>query len=369
MSSESQTDLQSFQDLALKFARRELEPKAIDLDDYPFVEFNRAAIDSAREVGLFQVLVPEEQGGIGQGMPALCEIIQNVAQADGGFATIVFVNSLAQSALLKWGSAGLTEKHLSGGLIAFPVYDLPTDLPVELKAGKTDDGYTLNGRVEFLPLAPVAEAMVVPAQLEGSEQVAFFVVETRAAGVTVGEPLMSLGLRTCPVADVEFKEVKVPAGNLLWAEANVDYASLAASFRPAAAALAVGVCAGSYEAAKSYAKERYQGGRMIVDYDQVRLMLANLAVVAESGKSLVRAMARAVEEGKPWPVSDAGLILISEQASRATTDGVQCLGGYGYMKDYGQEKRMRDAKQIESIFGAAPAKRLDLMEEILRQEE
>jgi len=79
-------------------------------------------------------------------------------------------------------------------------------------------------------------------------------------------------------------------------------------------------------------------------------------------------MALAVENGDPGSLSEAGLILITEQASRATTDGVQVLGGYGYMQDYRQEKRMRDAKQIEAIFGAAPAKRLELMAEILKQE-
>jgi alkylation response protein AidB-like acyl-CoA dehydrogenase len=97
-------------------------------------------------------------------------------------------------------------------------------------------------------------------------------------------------------------------------------------------------------------------------------MLVNLEVIAESGQALVRAMAAAVDAGNGFPLSSAGLILLSEQASRVTADGVQCLGGYGYMEEYGQEKRMRDAKQIEALFGAAPAKRLELMEEILRRE-
>jgi len=317
---------------------------------------------------LLQILTPEERGGLGQGMTAFCEVLSALARSDAGFAAVVFIHTLAQSALLKWGGKALIDRHLPSSLLAFPAYVLPTDLPRDLAAEKKGDGYSLRGKVEFLPLAPVADALIVPAQVKGSEA-AFFLVETKAQEVLMSEPVMSLGLRNCPVADVEFNGVELPAANLLCANAEAVYPGLAAHFRPAAAALAVGVVAGSYEAAKAYAKERYQGGRMIVDYDLVRLMLVNMAVIAESGRALVSSMARAAEEQRPWPLSDAGLILLTEQASRAVSDGVQCLGGYGYMQDYGQEKRMRDAKQIESIFGAAPAKRLELMSDILRQEE
>jgi alkylation response protein AidB-like acyl-CoA dehydrogenase len=353
--------------MAEKFAGRELEEKAIELDDYPFAEFNQAALDAAKETGMLTVTLPEDHGGVGQGMAVLCEMLEALARADGSFAAVVFVNALAQAALVKWGAASVIEKYAGSGLMAFPVYDLPTDLPGDLAAEKKGEGYALKGKVDFLPLAPVADTLIVPAKL--GDKTALVIVGAKAEGVKVGEPLMSLGLRNCPVADVEIKGVEVPADHLLSADAEADYPTLAAAFRPAAAAMAVGVLEGSYEGAKSYAKERYQGGSMIIDYDMVRLMLVNMAVVAESGKALVRTMAEAADGERPWPISDAGLILLTEQASRATTDGVQCLGGYGYMQDYGQEKRMRDSKQIELIFGSAPAKRLELMADILRQEE
>ncbi len=369
MSSTSKSDLQSFQDLAQRFAKKELEPKAIELDNYPYSDFNEGALKAAMEVGLLQVLMPEVHGGTGQGMAVFCEIISSLARTDASFASVVLVNSLAQSALVKWGSQALVEEYIQSALIAFPAYNLPTDLPRDLAAEKKGNGYSLKGKVEYLTLAPVADAMILPVLIKGNEQVAFFLVNASATGVSISEPVLSLGLRNCPVADLEFDSVEVSAENLLCADAETDYPALAASFRPVVAALAVGVLNGSYEAAKAYARERYQGGCMIVDYDQVRLMLVNMAVLAECGKSLVQSMAQAADEESPWPLSDAGLILLTEQASRATTDGVQVLGGYGYIEDYGQEKRMRDAKQIEGIFGAAPAKRLELMADILRQEE
>lgn len=369
MTGASKPDLQSFRDLAQRFAKKELEPKAIDLDNYPFKEFNEAALNAAREMGLLSVTLPEDYGGVGQGIAVLSEILLSLAQADGSFAAIVFTNALAQSALIKWGSDPVIKEFVDAGLIAFPSYDLPTDMQTELVAKKQGGGYLLDGKVEYVALAPVADALILPARVEGSKSTTLFIVAAKTDGLSVSEPVYGLGLRGCPVADVELKGVEVSSANLLSADAETDYPALAADFRPAAAAMSVGVVIGSYEGAKTYAKDRYQGGNMIIDYDMVRQMLVGMAVIAESGKALVASMAEAGDNGRAWPVSDAGLILLSEQASRATTDGVQCLGGYGYMENYGQEKRMRDAKQIEGIFGAAPAKRLELMADILRQEE
>ncbi|HEY4715687.1 MAG TPA: acyl-CoA dehydrogenase family protein [bacterium] len=367
MSSNITSDIQSFRDLALRFAKKELEPRVIELDNYPFCDFNQNAIKAAMDAGLLQVMLPETHGGVGQRMDMLCEILLSLARSDASFASVVFVNSLAQSVLITCGSQPLVKTYFKSPLIAFPVYDLPTDLSRDLVAEKKNNGYSLKGKVEFLPLAPVADVVILPAQLKETEDIAFFLVDSKARGLSVSEPLLSLGLRSCPVADIQIDNVTVPAENLLCADAKSVYPALAEKFRSAAAAMAVGILTGSFETALTYAKERYQGGRMIVDYDQVRMMLSNMAVIMETGRTLVQSMAQNADNGQPWPLSDAGFILLTKQVSRATTDGVQILGGYGYMQDYGQEKRMRDAKQVESIFGAPPVKHLDLIEGIIRK--
>ncbi|MBI2890856.1 MAG: acyl-CoA dehydrogenase family protein [Nitrospirae bacterium] len=359
------SDLQSFRDLARRFATQELEPRALEMDEYPFRPLDRGVLKAAREAGLLDVMLPEDRGGAGPSVEAFCEILLTLAKSDAGFASVVLVSTLAQQGLIAWGAPGLVESRERSSLIAFPAYDLPSDLQRDLKARKQGDGFSLDGKVEYLALAPVADAMIVPATLNDPDRVGLFLVDSAERGISIGDPVLSLGLRSCPVADVGLESVKVPAERLLCRDAGRAFAELAERFRPAVAALAVGVLTASFEAAMSYAKQRYQGGCMIIEHDQVRMMLANMAVVAESGNALVRAMARAVDGGESWALPQAGLILLTEQVSRATTDGVQCLGGYGYMRDYGQEKRMRDAKQIESLFGAVPLKRLDLLTEIL----
>jgi alkylation response protein AidB-like acyl-CoA dehydrogenase len=364
----SETDLREFRSMAERFAKKELEPRAVEIDNYPFRPFNSAALQAAQETGMLQVVLPEKYGGAGQGMAVLSEILMPLAAADASFAAVVLVNSLSLAALSRWGKKAVVESYAGPGLVAFPVYELPGDLPATVEAKKKGKGYVLDGKLEYLALVPVADALIVPARVEGSEQVALFVLERGATGVSPSEPVISLGLRNCPAADVTLEGVEVAEKNLLTAEGGSACAELAADFGAAAAAMAVGVVSGSYLAAKAYAAERYQGGRMIIDYDMVRQMLVNLQVVAESGKALVRAMAAAADAGNGFPLTSSGLILLGEQASRVTADGVQCLGGYGYMEEYGQEKRMRDAKQIQSLFGAAPAKRLELMEGILRRD-
>jgi len=363
------SELKPFAELAERFAKNELEPQALKLDDYPYAPFNEKALNTAKELGFLNIILPEKYGGLGQGIPALCEILATLSQVDASFSALLFTNSMAQSVLLKWGSEQVKEKYLAQNLLAFPIYDSPTDLQKETQAIKTEQGYILNGKVEYLALAPLAQAMIIPAQIKEREETGFFLVEAQAEGLKLSEPILSLGLRQCPVADLELNQVKIKPEQLLVSDAEGEYPALASQFYPAVVAMALGVLIGSYQTAKEYAKERYQGGKMIIDYDQVRMMLVNMAVNIECGKALLKEMISSLEKTPPEILSQAGVILLTEQTSRATTDGVQILGGYGYMQDYGQEKRMRDAKQIQGIFGSAPAKRLHLMTEILAQEE
>ncbi len=361
-------DLKGFYDLAERFAKKELEPKALALDHYPYSEFNRQALAAAAEVELFQLTLPESLGGSGQGMTALSLVLSRLAQADASFAAVVFVQTLAQAAIVKWASKETAEKYLkkAGALprmIGFPLYAPVSDIPLEVKAEKNNGGYLLKGKFSYLALAPVADFLIIPAEVPGSGKASFFIVEKKSAGLKMSEPVLSLGLRNCPVADLELLGVKAGPENLLGQEgqAGDEYDKFCAAFGGPLASLSLGVLIGSYHAAVSFAKDRYQGGKQIIDHDQVRMMLANMAVLIEVSGAACMSASRAVDEGKDPAASFASGIFVTDAVTRATTDGVQCLGGYGYIHDYGQEKRMRDAKQIQALFGPAPLKRLEFL--------
>ncbi len=361
-------ELQPLRQLAEKFAGNELAPGLMERDDFPVSPFSQETLNKAGELGLLSVMLSEERGGSGQGMRGLCVILQALAEVDAGFAAVLLVNALAQSAQVRWGGDEGPDPARPGLLSAFPAYNLPTDPGGSLVAEKGKGGYLLQGTVEYLPLAPVADCLILPAQFRDSEKTAFFQVEAAGKGVTVDAPVLSLGLRPCPVADVRLSDVKVPETALLCADAETGGLELAAFFRPAVAAMSLGVLTGSLRDARRYAEERVQGGRVIVEHDMVRLMLADMALAVETGRLLVRKMAEEADRGTKGLFSRAALLLVTEQAVLATGEGVQVLGGYGYMQDYGQEKRMRDAKQIESLFGGPMAGRLDLATEFLGRE-
>jgi len=360
-------DLKGFYDLAERFAKKELEPKSLELDHYPYSEFNRRALAAAAEVELFKLALPESLGGSGQGMNALSIILSRLAQTDASFAALVFIQTLAQAAIVKWGKKEIAEKYLKPGdgkspkILGFPVYAPPTDIPLGVKAEKSASGYLLSGNFSYLALAPVAEFLIVPAEVQGSGKASFFIIEKNTSGLKVSEPVLSLGLRNCPVADLEFAGVKAGPENLLGQEgrAGDEYPELCAAFGGPWASLSLGVLVGSYSAAKSFAQDRYQGGKQIIDHDQVRLMLANMAVLIEVASAAAISASRAIDEGRDPAPGFASGIFVTDAVTRAATDGVQCLGGYGYIHDYGQEKRMRDAKQIQAMFGPSPLKRLE----------
>jgi alkylation response protein AidB-like acyl-CoA dehydrogenase len=375
-------ELRSFQELAERFAKKELEPKALDLDYYPYTPFNQDALQSASGIGLLHLTVSESCGGSGQGMAALSVILSRLAQADASFAAVLFLQALAQAAIARWAKQEVAEKYLKPGdggpprLFAFPVYAPPSDIPLDIKAGKKDSGseepggYVLEGKFPYLALAPVAEFMIIPAEVQGSGRASFFIFQKDAPGLKVSEPVISLGLHNCPVADVELQGVKAGPENLLGGEgqAGDEYPELCAHFGGPLASLSLGVLVGSYQAAVSFAKERYQGGKQIIDHGQVRVMLANMAVLIEVAEAACMTACRAADAGRDPGMGFAAGIFVTDATTRATTDGVQCLGGYGYMHDYGQEKRMRDAKQIQAMFGPALLKRLEFFQARLKKD-
>ena len=131
----------------------------------------------------------------------------------------------------------------------------------------------------------------------------------------------------------------------------------------AAAAMNAGIMKGSLDEALAYSKERFQGGREIINWSEVSMLLAGMAIKSDVAEMCVAQACQALEQ-KENNNGSAGISValhIHELACEAVTDGVQVLGGNGYMKDYGQEKRYRDARQVQALLGAPPMKKITLV--------
>jgi alkylation response protein AidB-like acyl-CoA dehydrogenase len=187
--------------------------------------------------------------------------------------------------------------------------------------------------------------------------------------VTASEPVLSLGLHACPAVDVTLDCAR--AALVGEAGKGAEYfGRVAGRMSTAAAAMSIGVMKGSLEEAVDYAKERQQGGRRIVNWSEVRRILARMAVRVKAADMVVTEACRAEEDNVPgWELGALAASIFAGGASiEVTTDGIQVLGGNGYMEDYGQEKRFRDAGQIRSLTGSSPMRELALMGKVLEGE-
>ncbi|MHB8893658.1 MAG: acyl-CoA dehydrogenase family protein [Candidatus Geothermincolia bacterium] len=327
--------------VAREFAAGEMAEAVGEDDHYPDRPFRESMYRKADEVGFLSFLLPEEANGLGETPAALSEVLYELALVDPSVAAVFLCQGFAHRLLAGAGSPELVEGK---GFIASTIYDDPADLPSGIQAIALNDTCQLTGELEFMALAPVADAYIVPASLDG--ELAMFLVHA-GEGVRAGEPLVSLGLRSCPVGDLS---LELAEGVMLarGRAAEELYRGAVDDLRGAVAAISAGIVAGCVSEGAHYCKERYQGYRQIIDHGQVRAELGRIVAEGEAALELFRS---AYRDGESSNKAGAIQLIAGEMAARATIDGIQVLGGYGYMQDYGQEKRFRDAKQVQAIFG------------------
>jgi len=365
-------ELKSFEDLAHSFAAKELAVKREEHDRYPFSSFFDTVLVKAYEVGLLGATLPEECGGIGQDIGALCIILERISAADASLGGIIFTNSLSQEIMLAAGSKDLLGQiaakatDAKTSLIACTSFTNPSENGTFLEALEIKDGHILNGRTEYVVMGDISGHALLPAKIRGKEGYSFFLINLADRGVTKSQPVFSLGLHACPAVDLDLSEV---AGTLVGKEGKgAEYFGYASDrMHAAVAAIQCGIMKGSFQEAFDYSQQRFQGGKEIIQWSGLRMLLGQMAVQVKIAEMVVSEAAIAVENKEiQWNLyARAAAIHLSELACKLTTDGIQCLGGNGYMKDYGQEKRFRDAKHVQALLGLAPMRKLSMIKDML----
>ncbi len=372
MKADVSEELRMLDGMARDFAARELVEEREEHDRYPFAPLYDDVLAKSLEVGFFSIMLPEDAGGSAEPVTALCLVLDELCRADASLGGAVFTQALAQEILRLAGAEELLAREAEGdgdlaqALIAFPSYDNPSEAGNCARASRGEKGYELSGEVEYVVLGGLAAHALLPARVEGMEGFAFFLVDTGHEGFTASEPVLSLGMHACPAVDLTLSGV--PARLVgeerkggQYFEAAVDRLSVAA------AAVATGIMKGSFTDALEYCRQRKQGGRHIIEWSEVRMLLSSMAVSCKVADMLVECAARAVDRGEPgWELASRAAALQAQSlAPEVTSNGIQLLGGYGYMKDYGQEKRFRDAKQAQPLLGITPLRRLKYIRSII----
>jgi alkylation response protein AidB-like acyl-CoA dehydrogenase len=334
-------------------------------------EFPRDMFRQLCEMGLGGVPFREKYGGGGQSMLTYLAALEEVAAGHIALAVGLSVHHLSANGVHEYGSDDLKERYLprlfSGewlGAYALSEAAAGSDAAsLRTRAERDDDSYLLTGAKRFISHAGEAEYYLVMARTgaPGPEGISAFVVEKGWEGFEFGKGEEKMGWHASPMRELLFDRCRVPEGNLVGEEGQGFRIALAAldSGRMGIAACSVGLARAALDAAVSFAREREQFGRPVIEFQGLQFLLADMATDVEAARRLYRDVARARDEGDRDPVACAmAKLFASDMAMRVTTNAVQVHGGYGYMREYPAERYMREAKALQIVEGTNQVQRM-----------
>jgi alkylation response protein AidB-like acyl-CoA dehydrogenase len=356
--------------LAHRFAEREIRPIAAEYDERD--ETPWSVIQKAAEVGLTSYQYPEEHGGGGvSSIVTACVVTEELAWGCLGIATAIVGAGLAAVPIMLAGNDEQKARYIPWfccdngkdvqlGAFALTEPEAGSDAgAIRTTAVRQGDQYVLNGQKRFITHGGIADLYAIFATVDpgqGHHGITAFIVEMGMPGLSAGKKEDKMGMRACHTGDVILEDVRVPIENRLGEEGEGFYIAMK-SFehtRPVVAACAVGVARAAYEYAFQYAQQRVQFGKPIIAKQAVRFMLADMATEIDAARLLTWRAAWRADQGLPCNVqASMAKAFAADMAMRATTDAVQILGGYGYMREYPVEKWMRDAKILQIVEGTS----------------
>ena len=356
-----------------------IAPLAAEVDESG--EFPQASYEALRKADFHAVHIPEEYGGAGADALATCIVIEEVARACASTSLVPAVNKLGTTPLLLSASEDLLKRYLPAVASGEAMFSYALSEPeagsdavaMHTTATREGDTYVLNGAKRWITNAGVSEYYTVMAVTDpdaGANGISAFVVEKSDAGVSFGAPEKKLGIKGSPTRELYFDDCRIPADRLVGAEGTGFKTALRTldHTRVTIAAQAVGIASGALAHATEYVKERKQFGRSIAEFQGVQFMLADMAMKLEAARQLTYAAAAKSQRGDDDLTffGAAAKCFASDTAMEVTTDAVQLLGGYGYVKDYPVERMMRDAKITQIYEGTNQIQRLVMARQLLR---
>ena len=366
-----------------ELADDKIAPRAAAIDESG--EFPWDVYNALVQGDLHAVHIPEAYSGAGADALATVIVIEEVARACASSSLIPAVNKLGTVPLLLSASEELKQRYLprvaSGeGMFSYGLSEPEAGsdaASMRTRAVRDGDHYVLNGVKRWITGAGVSSFYTVMAVTDpdaGARGISAFVVEKDDAGFSVGAPEKKLGIKGSPTRELYFDDCRIPADRMIGAEGTGFKTALATldHTRITIAAQALGIAQGALDYATGYVKGRKQFGKPIAEFQGLQFMLADMAMKVEAARQLTYSAAikseRAMHGEKVKDLtfaSSACKCYASDAAMDVTTDAVQLLGGYGYVKDYPVERMMRDAKITQIYEGTNQIQRMVMARQIL----
>ncbi|MDH5721150.1 MAG: acyl-CoA dehydrogenase family protein [Spirochaetia bacterium] len=345
-----------FFDTVKEFAKDKIAPIVMKMDEDGALD--KSLLPRLFEMGLMGIEIPAEFDGSQSSFFNAILAVQALAQADPSVSVVVDVqNTLVNNAIIKWGSDKLKKKYLprlaSGKVGSYALSESSSGsdaFSLKTKAEKKGDRYLINGQKLWITNAAESEIFIVMANLNPQLQykgISSFIVEKDFKGFSVSKKENKLGIRASSTCELIFENVEVPEENLLGEEGN-GYKVAAETLnegRIGIAAQMLGLSEAALNHAIEFTKTRTQFGKPVSSFQGMQFQLAQMAIEVESARLMVYNAARLKDLNKSF-VKEAAMAKYhaSQVAEKTASLAVECLGGYGFTKDYPVEKLYRDSK-------------------------
>jgi alkylation response protein AidB-like acyl-CoA dehydrogenase len=365
-------DFLDFRETIRKMVAERVAPRAAEIDER--AEYPRDLRELFAEHDLFGLPFDAEHGGTGTGTLMLNIAIEEVARACASSALMLMIQELGTLPIRLFGTDEQKRRLLPRCAAGewTPAFALSEPEAgsdpggMRTRAIREGDEWVIDGTKNWITNLGIADFYLVFAVTDPeaghSRGISAFIVEADRPGLSIGKLEHKMGIRGSPTGQPAFDGVRVPAENLVGEEGEGFKVALATLDRSrlGVASQAVGIAQGATDYAAAYAKERRQFGRPIASFQGIQFKLADMETrTAASRELLYRACAK-VDGGEPdiGKYSAMAKLFASDTAMWVTTEAVQVLGGYGYVREYPVERMMRDAKITQIYEGTNEIQRL-----------
>jgi alkylation response protein AidB-like acyl-CoA dehydrogenase len=361
-----------------EFAETEMRPHVMEWDNAQ--HFPQELLSKLAALGLMGVQFPEAYGGAAMSAVDYCICIEELARVDPSVSLSVAAhNGLGAAHIALFGNEDQKARFLAplarGERLAAWGLTEPASgsdaAAMRTTAVRDGDSWVLNGSKAFITHGKSGDTMVVMAvtdKSKGSKGISAFIVERGTPGLLAGRKEDKLGMRASETSEVILQSCRVPADQMIGEEGQgfIQTLQVLDAGRIGIAALAVGLAQGACEAARDYAAQRKQFGRSIDSFQSLRWKIVDNHTRVEAARLLTYRAAWLKDQGRRTTLeSSMAKLYSSEIAVRASEDGVQILGGYGFVKDYPAEKFFRDVKLTTIGEGTSEVQRLVIARQLL----
>ncbi|MED4851526.1 acyl-CoA dehydrogenase family protein [Caldifermentibacillus hisashii] len=363
-----------------KFVKEIVDPRAMEIEEND--EIPADIVNQSKEMGLFGLSIPEEYGGLGLDMVGKCAIYEELGKTHNGYTTLIGAHTgIGTVGIVELGTEEQKQKYLpkmaSGewiGAFALTEPEAGSNAAnLKTTAVKQGDKYIINGSKHYITNAVEAHVFTVMAVTDpakGAKGITSFIVEKDFPGFVLGNVERKMGLRGSHSAELFFENMEVPVENVLGEEGQgyVNALKILANGRAGLAARNLGSCEKLLEYCLSYANERKQFGKPIIEIQAVQHMLAEISMMIEVLRSMTYRVAWMTDQ-KQRVVKEAAIAKLygSEVYNKVADLAVQIHGGIGYMKDYPIERYYRDARITKIYEGTSEIQRNIIANELLRE--